>query len=99
MFAVAISCGTTGRLLIGVITPRLFSINIRATSLGSCFALGQLGSMIGYLIFLLEAVDNFSLSALILAASLSLCALCLILPDVDSRELPDIMQDMDYFLE
>lgn len=96
---IALSCGTIGWFVIAIITPRLFSINIRATTLGSCYALGQLGSMVAYLMHVLEALSSSSLSAVIVTATLSICTLCLILPDVDYRELPDIMLDMDYFLE
>lgn len=32
-------------------------------------------------------------------ATIALVGLCLVLPNVDERELPDVMEDMDYYSE
>ncbi|XP_047990734.1 solute carrier family 22 member 4-like [Leguminivora glycinivorella] len=81
------------------ITPRLFAIKIRATLLGCCHAAGQMGAIIGYLITSLKLVDEITLALLEAAATVAMLVLCLVFPDVDDREMPDVLEDMDYFSE
>ncbi|XP_069357937.1 solute carrier family 22 member 4-like isoform X2 [Maniola hyperantus] len=81
------------------ITPRLFAINIRATLFGCCYSCGHLGSMICYLIVIFRTVDKVILVIVEAGLAVLLIVLCCVLPDVDGRELPDVMEDMDYFSE
>ncbi|XP_064072397.1 solute carrier family 22 member 13-like [Vanessa tameamea] len=97
----SISLGT-GVIIHGLIlniTPRLFAINIRCTSLGCCHSSGQLGSIICYLIVSFHAFEDVVLIVIETGLAIGLLLLCYVIPDVDRRELPDIMEDMDYFSE
>ncbi|XP_075975689.1 solute carrier family 22 member 7-like [Anticarsia gemmatalis] len=97
--SVALASGLVAHALILNITPRLFAINIRATFFGCCHATGQLGSIISYLLFLFCPTSEITLMAVELAVTAVLAGLCFIIPNVDERELPDIVKDMDYFSE
>lgn len=81
------------------ITPRLFAINIRATLFGCCYSSGYLGSIICYLLVVFRAVDDVTMMIVEAGLAFLLIVLCCILPNVDGRELPDVMEDMDYFSE
>nr|XP_021181720.2 solute carrier family 22 member 4 [Helicoverpa armigera] len=96
---IALGSGLVAHALILNMTPRLFAINIRATVVGCCHATGQLGSIISYLPFLFHPMNDITLVAIVLCATLIMAVLCLMYPDVDRRELPDLMTDMDYFSE
>ncbi|CAG9132739.1 unnamed protein product [Plutella xylostella] len=95
----AMSSGVLARLLILVITPRLFAISIRATMVGLCNGIAHIGAIVTYLVVVLRVMNNYVLLGVILACTLSLGALCMKLPDVDDRELPDVLEDMDYFMD
>ncbi|KAM3958930.1 LOW QUALITY PROTEIN: solute carrier family 22 member 7-like [Aphomia sociella] len=96
---IAISSCLVEHALLLNITPRLFAIKIRATLLGFCHAAGQLGAMISYLLFLLQPMNDGVVVALELGVTLTLVFLRFTILDVDGRELPDTMEDMDYFSE
>jgi hypothetical protein len=81
------------------ITPRLFAITIRATLFGCCYAIGELGTVGAYLLFVFQPLTNVVYIVAEIGITLSLATLCSILIDVDSRELPDMVDDMDYFSE
>ncbi|XP_045769529.1 solute carrier family 22 member 4-like isoform X2 [Maniola jurtina] len=81
------------------LTPRLFAINIRATLFGCCYSCGHLGSIICCLIVIFRAVDEVILMTVEAGLAVLLIILCCVLPDVDGRELPDVLEDMDYFSE
>ncbi|CAK1585483.1 unnamed protein product [Parnassius mnemosyne] len=95
----ALGTGLIGHTILLNITPRLFAINIRATIFGCCHSTGQFGALICYLIFFLDATDHIALVLIQVGFTFVLTALCYIIPDVDARELPDVMEDMDYFSE
>ncbi|XP_013173282.1 PREDICTED: solute carrier family 22 member 4-like [Papilio xuthus] len=95
----ALSTGMMGHTILLNITPRLFAINVRATIFGCCHSSGQLGTIICYLLYLLDYDDHKSLIFVQIGATFMLTALCYVIPDVDGRELPDIVEDMDYFSE
>ncbi|KPI94148.1 hypothetical protein RR46_06599 [Papilio xuthus] len=95
----ALSTGMMGHTILLSITPRLFAINVRATIFGCCHSSGQLGTIICYLLYLLDYDDHKSLIFVQIGATFILTALCYVIPDVDGRELPDIVEDMDYFSE
>ncbi|CAH0586916.1 unnamed protein product [Chrysodeixis includens] len=97
--SIALASGVLAHALILNITPRLFAINIRATVVGCCHATGQLGSIISYLLFLFQPLNDDMLVGIELTVTMVLVGLCFIFPDVDGRELPDIIEDMDYFAE
>ncbi|KAG6453431.1 hypothetical protein O3G_MSEX008152 [Manduca sexta] len=97
--AFAIGSGVIGQTLLLNITPRLFAINIRTTILGCCHAAGQLGSMISYIFFMFHPLTDITSMAVHIVVTLGLAGLCLALLDVDGRELPDVIEDMDYFSE
>lgn len=88
-----------GHGLILSITPRLFAINIRATLFGCCNSTGQIGSIICYLLITLNKIDDFSSKIIEASLAIVLTILCYIIPDVDGRELPDVVEDMDFFTE
>ncbi|XP_047531388.1 solute carrier family 22 member 7-like [Vanessa atalanta] len=97
----SISLGT-GVIIHGLIlniTPRLFAINIRCTLLGCCHSSGQLGSIICYLIVSFHVFEDVVLIVIETGLSIGLLLLCYVIPDVDRRELPDVIEDMDYFSE
>ncbi|XP_048485415.1 solute carrier family 22 member 2 [Plutella xylostella] len=95
----AMSSGVLARLLILVITPRLFAISVRATMVGLCNGIAHIGAIVTYLVVVLRVMNNYVLLGVIFACTLSLGALCMKLPDVDDRELPDVLEDMDYFMD
>ncbi|XP_072932775.1 solute carrier family 22 member 4-like isoform X2 [Epargyreus clarus] len=97
--SLALASGLIGHTLILVITPRLFAINVRATLFGCCNATAQLGTITNHLILRFRAMDDLTLMILEVAVTFALCAACYVIPDVDGRELPDVMEDMDYFSE
>lgn len=99
MSSLALSSGLIVHALILNITPRLFATNVRATLFGCCHAIGQIGTMISYLVLLFYVMDDLVFASMDIVVSLALVSLCLLLPDVDGRELPDIMEDMDYYSE
>ncbi|KAL0880237.1 hypothetical protein ABMA27_002695 [Loxostege sticticalis] len=86
-------------MLLLIITPRLFAINIRGTLFGCCHAIGQLGSMFSYMFFLFQPLHNEAFLTVNVCVMVALVTSSLILLDVDRRELPDMMDDMDYFSE
>uniref|UniRef100_A0A2A4J4J6 Major facilitator superfamily (MFS) profile domain-containing protein n=1 Tax=Heliothis virescens TaxID=7102 RepID=A0A2A4J4J6_HELVI len=96
---IALGSGLVAHALILNMTPRLFAINIRATVVGCCHATGQLGSIVSYLLFLFHPISNIAMVSIELCITMILAGLCLMYPDVDRRELPDVMTDMDYFSE
>lgn len=91
--------GMIGHSLLLNITPRLFAINIRATIFGCCHLCGQLGTIICYLLLFLDLTDHKSFVLIQIGVTFALSVLCCVIPDVDGRELPDIIEDMDYFSE
>ncbi|CAH1636444.1 unnamed protein product [Spodoptera littoralis] len=97
--SIALGSGLVAHALILNITPRLFAINIRATVVGCCYATGQIGSIISYLLFLFHPLSNIVIMVIEFCVTLILIGLLFIFPDVDQRELPDVMKDMDYFSE
>ncbi|XP_022828294.1 solute carrier family 22 member 13-like [Spodoptera litura] len=97
--SIALGSGLVAHALILNITPRLFAINIRATVVGCCYATGQIGSIISYLLFLFHPLSNVVIMVIEFFVTLILIGLLFIFPDVDQRELPDVMKDMDYFSE
>ncbi|XP_061714197.1 solute carrier family 22 member 4-like [Cydia pomonella] len=99
LYTFALATSLNGHAMTLTITPRLFAIKIRATLLGCCHAAGQLGAIIGYLITMLKLVDEVTLALLEAATTVSMLVLCLVFPDVDRREMPDVLEDMDYFSE
>ena len=96
---IALASGLLAHALIMNITPRLFSINIRATVVGCCHATGQIGSIISYLLFLFHPMGDTSQMIIAFFVTIILVGLCFVFPDVDKRELPDVLRDMDYFAE
>lgn len=97
----SISLGT-GLIIHGLIlniTPRVLAINIRCTLLGCCHSSAQLGSIICYLIIAFHAFETIILILIETTIAIGLLILCYVLPDVDGRELPDVITDMDYFSE
>lgn len=44
-------------------------------------------------------MNDVMLVGIELTVMIMLIGLCFIFPDVDDRELPDVMEDMDYFSE
>ncbi|XP_026734149.1 solute carrier family 22 member 5-like isoform X2 [Trichoplusia ni] len=97
--SIALASGILAHALILNITPRFFAINIRATVVGCCHATGQLGSIVSYLLFLFRPINDVTLVSIELTVMTILIGLCITFPDVDDRELPDVMEDMDYFSE
>ncbi|XP_050348538.1 solute carrier family 22 member 13-like [Nymphalis io] len=97
--SVSLAAGVLIHGLILNITPRLFAINVRCTLLGCCHASGQLGSIICYLTVYFHAFEDIVLIVIETGLAIGLLLLCYMIPDVDRRELPDIMEDMDYFSE
>lgn len=97
--SIAISSGVIVHALLLNITPRLFAINIRATIFGCCHATGQLGSIISYIILLFHPMDDITFAVVMVAVTIIAAGLCCMLPDVDGRELPDFLEDMDYYSE
>lgn len=97
--SIAISSGVIVHALLLNITPRLFAINIRATIFGCCHATGQLGSILSYIILLFHPMDDVTFSAVMAVVTVTAAGLCCFLPDVDGRELPDVIEDMDYYSE
>lgn len=81
------------------ITPRLFAINIRATLFGCCNAIGQLGSIVCYLLIMIHDADDVTRKVIEGSLAIILTVICFVIPDVDGRELPDVIEDMDYFSE
>ncbi|XP_023934107.2 solute carrier family 22 member 21-like [Bicyclus anynana] len=81
------------------ITPRLFAINIRATLLGCCHSVGHLGSLICCVIVTFQVMNDQTLMFVEAGLVLLLIVVCSVLPDVDGREMPDVLEDMDYFSE
>ncbi|CAH2084817.1 unnamed protein product [Euphydryas editha] len=97
----SISLGT-GLIIHGLIlniTPRIFAINVRCTLFGCCHSSGQLGSIICYLIVAFRAFEDIIYILIEATIAIGLLILCYVLPDVDGRELPDVIGDMDYFSE
>lgn len=86
-------------LLLLNITPRLFAINIRATLLGCCHAIGEFGCMIGYLLYVFQPFSDVVDIIIDVGIMVVLITLSLVLFDVDRREMPDLIDDMDYFSE
>ncbi|XP_045536055.1 solute carrier family 22 member 4-like [Papilio machaon] len=99
VYSAALSTGMMGHAILLNITSRLFAINVRATIFGCCHSFGQLGTIICYLLYLLNYDDHKSLIFVQIGTTFILTALCYVIPDVDGRELPDIVEDMDYFSE
>ncbi|XP_013190463.2 solute carrier family 22 member 7 [Amyelois transitella] len=97
--SIALASSIVGHAILLNITPRIFAIKIRSTLLGACQAIGQVGSMIAYIIFLFDTMNSLTTMGVTIGITLTMSALCLMLHDVDGRELPDIMEDMDYFSE
>ncbi|XP_049872892.1 solute carrier family 22 member 1-like [Pectinophora gossypiella] len=97
--SMALASGIMVHCLILNITPRFYAINVRATLFGCCHASGQLGAMTSYIIFIYKALDDISFATLELGIAIVLICLTFVLPQVDGRELPDMMEDMDYFSE
>ncbi|VVD00483.1 unnamed protein product [Leptidea sinapis] len=91
--------GLVGNSLLINITPRIFAVNTRASVFGCCHAFGQIGAIVCYLVCTLTTVDDIIFIVTVLAVTLVMATLCLLLPDVDKRELPDTMMDTDYFSE
>lgn len=44
-------------------------------------------------------MDDITFAAVEIGVTVTLAVLCLVFPDVDGRELPDVMEDMDYYCE
>nr|XP_021201801.2 solute carrier family 22 member 2-like isoform X1 [Bombyx mori] len=99
LLSIALGSGITVHALILNVTPRLFAINIRATIFGCCHAAGQLGSIISYTILLLTPTNNVTQICTEVLVTIVLIGLCFMVLDVDRRELPDVLEDMDYFSE
>lgn len=79
--------------------PRLYGINVRATLFGFCHATGQIGAIISYMFHIYNPLEAMSLAIILFLITLGLVGLCIMFPDVDDRELPDVLEDMDYFSE
>ncbi|XP_041979701.1 solute carrier family 22 member 13-like [Aricia agestis] len=99
MLWTALSCGVMVQAIILNITPRLLATHVRATLLGFCHSAGHLGAILSSIVILLNAIDSISLMIANIVLSIVLLCLCYMLPDVDGRELPDVIQDMDYYSE
>lgn len=97
--SIALSAGIMVHSLILNITPRLFATNVRGIACGCCHASGQIGSTISYILFLLEPRNEITFLAVVTVSTITLVGLCLVLPNVDGRELPDVMEDMNYYSE
>lgn len=97
--AVALSTGVTVHAIILHMMPRCYGINVRATLFGFCHATGQIGAIISYMFHIYTPLDPMPLAIIALLITLCLVAICVMLPDVDNRELPDVLEDMDYFSE
>ncbi|RVE44856.1 hypothetical protein evm_010511 [Chilo suppressalis] len=97
--SIALSSGVIVYALLMNITPRLFAMRLRATLFGCCHAVGQLGTMISYLVFAFLPLNNMIYVAVNMAVTMALATLTFTLVDVDGRELPDLIEDMDYFSE
>ncbi|XP_068617444.1 uncharacterized protein [Battus philenor] len=95
----ALGTGMIGHTILLSITPRLFPINVRATIFGCCHSSGQLGTVICFLLFRLQLDNHISLIFVQTGVTFILIILCYMIPDVDGRELPDVVEDMDYFSE
>ncbi|KAI8421807.1 hypothetical protein MSG28_009764 [Choristoneura fumiferana] len=99
LYSFALAARIIAFAIILIITPRFFAINIRATLLGCCQAAGQLGAIVGYLVTTTKLMNTVAMALLGVVLTVILMILCLIFPDVDNREMPDVLQDMDYFCE
>ncbi|KAJ8723280.1 hypothetical protein PYW08_003192 [Mythimna loreyi] len=99
LYSIALASGLLAHALILNITPRLFAINIRATVFGCCHATGQIGSILSYLLILFHPISDLSQMSIELSVTIILVGLCFVFPDVDQRELPDMLKDMDYYSE
>ncbi|CAG9787720.1 unnamed protein product [Diatraea saccharalis] len=55
--------------------------------------------MISYLLFTFQPLNNMTYLAVNTAITMALATLTFMLFDVDGRELPDLIDDMDYFSE
>lgn len=99
LYSFALAARIIALAIILIITPRFFAINIRATLLGCCHAAGQLGAIVGYLVTTTKLMSSVAMALLGVILTVILAILCLIFPDVDNREMPDVLQDMDYFCE
>lgn len=97
--AVALGSRVVVYMLITNITPRLFAINVRATLFGCCHAVDKLGTVFSYLVLVFQPFNTIVSIAVDMTIMVILILLCLVLPDVDGRELPDMIEDMDYFSE
>ncbi|XP_053604869.1 organic cation/carnitine transporter 2-like isoform X2 [Plodia interpunctella] len=97
--SIALASSIVGHALLLNITPRLFAIKVRGTLVGACQAVGEIGAILGYIIFLFDPMGSLTTMGVTIGITLTLSALCLMFLDVDGRELPDIMEDMDYFSE
>ncbi|XP_052755238.1 uncharacterized protein LOC113509798 [Galleria mellonella] len=100
--SIALAFRLVGHALILNITPRYFATKIRATillSLTNYLAAGQLGAMISYLLIVFQPINDATIVAIEVAVTLTLASLRFIFLDVDGRELPDVLEDMDYFSE
>ncbi|XP_045499329.1 solute carrier family 22 member 1-like [Colias croceus] len=97
--SIGLASGLISYALLLNITPRLFAVNIRGTLVGCCHAAGHLGTITCYLIISLRAINDSTMIITVLVVTVLLVALCFVLPDVDDRELPDTIKDMDYFSE
>ncbi|XP_038214301.1 solute carrier family 22 member 4-like [Zerene cesonia] len=97
--SIGLASGLISYALLLNITPRLFAVNIRATLVGCCHAAGHLGTITCYLLTSLRSINDSTMLITTLAVTVILVGLCFIFPDVDGRELPDTIKDMDYFSE
>lgn len=97
--AIALGSEVVIYMLLLNITPRLFAINMRATLFGCCHAIGQLGTIVSYLMFTFQPLNDLASISVDITITMALIALSLVLLNVDGRELPDFIEDMDYFSE
>ncbi|CAH4034046.1 unnamed protein product [Pieris brassicae] len=95
---IGLASGLISHALLLNITPRVLATKCRATLFGCYYSLGHLGTMTAYLITT-QDIRDLTMMIVVVVITLILIFICLILPDVDGRELPDTLKDMDYFSE
>ncbi|CAK1555137.1 unnamed protein product [Leptosia nina] len=95
--ALGVASGLVSYALLFNMTPRLLALIARATLVGCCYSAGEIGTITCYLLILY--LQDLTVLILLVIAVLLVTTLCVVLPDVDARELPDTIRDMDYFSE
>ncbi|XP_047517519.1 solute carrier family 22 member 1-like [Pieris napi] len=95
---IGLASGLISHALLLNITPRVLATKCRATLFGCYYSLGHLGTMTAYLVTT-QDIRDLTMMIVVVVITLILVFICLILPDVDGRELPDTLKDMDYFSE